>query len=75
MPLPRGKKSRPTMCSRTLLFPDDCDPMTTICGRSKGQGTLAAANVSCSLLTVFTNSWSIIFVRLCYSRQEMPRGQ
>lgn len=29
MPLPRGRKSRPTMFSRTDDFPEDCDPTTT----------------------------------------------
>ena len=34
MPLPRGRKSRPTMFSKTELFPLDCPPTTAICGRS-----------------------------------------
>ena len=29
MPLPRGRKSRPTMFSRTEDLPDDCEPTTT----------------------------------------------
>lgn len=30
MPLPRGRKSRPTIFSSTEDFPDDCDPTTTL---------------------------------------------
>jgi hypothetical protein len=30
MPLPLGRKSRPTMFSRTDDFPEDCDPTTTL---------------------------------------------
>lgn len=29
MPLPLGRKSRPTIFSRTEDFPDDCEPTTT----------------------------------------------
>lgn len=29
MPLPRGRKSLPTIFSRTDDFPDDCEPTTT----------------------------------------------
>ena len=29
MPLPRGKKSLPTIFSSTEDFPEDCDPTTT----------------------------------------------
>lgn len=36
MPLPRGRKSRPTMFSNTDDFPDDCDPTTTCtCQRAR----------------------------------------
>ena len=53
MPVPLGRKSRPTMLSRTLLLPDDCDPTTTICGRSTGVDPMAW-NTSCSRFTVDT---------------------
>jgi hypothetical protein len=32
IPLPRGRKSRPTIFSRTDDFPDDCEPTTTLRG-------------------------------------------
>lgn len=38
-------KSRPTMFSRTELFPLDCEPTTTICGRSMGFWTCRQASV------------------------------
>jgi len=31
--VPLGRKSMPTMLSRTLLFPEDCPPTTTIYGK------------------------------------------
>lgn len=51
MPVPRGKKSRPTICSNTEDFPEDCEPITTICGRSNGCLPMAA-KTSCSLFTI-----------------------
>ena len=51
MPVPRGRKSRPTMCSSTEDLPEDCDPITTICGRSNGCFPMAA-NTSWSLFTM-----------------------
>ena len=35
MPVPRGKKDFPTSDSKTLDFPDDWPPTTTICGKFK----------------------------------------
>ena len=35
IPAPLGKKSRPTIASRTLLLPLDCPPTTTIWGRHR----------------------------------------
>ena len=35
IPAPLGKKSRPTIASRTLLLPLDWPPTTTICGRHR----------------------------------------
>jgi hypothetical protein len=32
IPLPRGRKSRPTIFSRTDDFPEDCEPTTTLRG-------------------------------------------
>ena len=34
IPFPLGRKSLPTIDSKTELLPQDCDPMTTIYGRS-----------------------------------------
>ena len=39
MPLPRGRKSLPTMFSRTEDFPDDCEPTTTYKSVSKSPST------------------------------------
>jgi hypothetical protein len=72
MPLPRGRKSLPTMFSRTEDFPDDCEPTTTyrmlatrvnmqrrrhtICGRSSESLPMVLNTKSCSLLTVPSRS-------------------
>lgn len=47
-----------THVSRTLLFPEDCEPTTTHCGRSTESPPMAA-NVSCSLLTALMRSVSM----------------
>lgn len=51
IPVPRGRKSRPTTFSSTLLFPELCEPITTICGRSMGDCPIAL-KTSWSLLTM-----------------------
>lgn len=51
MPVPRGRKSRPTMFSSTDDLPLDCEPTTTIWGRSMGFWTPTVVKTSCSLLT------------------------
>lgn len=59
MPEPLGRKSRPTIFSRTELFPEDCEPMTTIWGRSTGLWTPTVEKASCSLLIVLMSDASI----------------
>ena len=67
IPIPRGRKLRPTMFSRTELLPDDCAPMTTICGRSSGDCPIAA-KTSCSLFTTgirFSCGWGETWGSIC----------
>lgn len=56
MPLPRGRKSRPTMFSSTLLLPLDWLPITTIWGRSMA-----------SPPTVLKTSWSLLITGISWS--------
>ena len=56
MPVPRGRKSYPTMLSSTLLLPLLWLPTTAICGRSTG-GMSRGANASCSLLMIGMSSF------------------
>lgn len=46
MPVPRGRKSRPTMFSKTELLPLDWEPITVICGKSTGLCTPTVKNAS-----------------------------
>lgn len=50
IPDPRGRKSRPTIVSSTEDLPEDCDPTTTIWGRSTESPPMWL-KVSWSLLT------------------------
>lgn len=52
MPVPRGRKSRPTIFSKTELLPLDWEPMTAIWGKSTGLWTPTVVKASCSLLTI-----------------------
>lgn len=77
MPLPRGKKSRPTIFSRTDDFPDDCDPTTTL----QLLSVRIHMKVGCCALTIWgrsreslpivlkTRSWSL----LTMLRRSSPR--
>jgi len=50
IPLPRGRKSRPTILSKTELFPLDWAPTTTIYGSSIELRAFIIANALCSLI-------------------------
>ena len=67
IPVPRGKKDRPTIDSKTLLLPEDCPPTTTICGKSivvvfvpSAPGPVTAPKTSCNLLAIGIN-WSMVY--------------
>lgn len=51
IPLPRGKKSFPTIDSTTLLFPLDWEPTETMMGSSMLLRALIESNASYSLIT------------------------
>ena len=59
--VPRGKKSMPTMLSRTLDLPEDYPPITTIYGSDTLKVTLERENTSCNLF-IKGISFSICFV-------------
>lgn len=51
IPLPLGRKSRPTIDSITLLLPLDCEPTETIMGNSTVWRALRDSNASYNLIT------------------------
>jgi hypothetical protein len=71
IPVPRGRKSLPTIFSRQDDFPLDCEPITVICGRSTGFCTPTVAKASCSLLTVLMSSGSMMPVTPGRPRSDM----
>lgn len=60
IPVPLGKKSRPTMFSSTELFPLDWEPITVIWGRSTGLWTPTVEKASWSLFTKLMLTWTLL---------------
>ena len=52
IPVPHGRKARPTMNSSTEDFPLDYEPTTTIYGRLRQSGRPTVEAMSCSLLMI-----------------------